>query len=251
MIRLLTGVFVTSLLMTNAVRAVADERFDPRDIIEKFSRRESELRDVWEKYTYLQRVEFEVLDNRGEPRERRVMEIEVYFTTDGKRRTRVLSDKGELKSVGVTEEDLQDAVGLQPFVLTTEDLPDYEIKYKGRERVDELDTHVFEVKPKKIRGKNRYFKGKIWFDSIDHQIVMTRGKAVPDYANNKFPEFETRREQIDDEYWFPTWTKAEDTLSFGGIYDRYSVHVRQYSTYENFQKFEVGTSIKYGEVEGQ
>jgi hypothetical protein len=81
--------------------------------------------------------------------------------------------------------------------------------------------------------------------------VMTRGKAVPDYANNKFPEFETRREQIDDEYWFPTWTKAEDTLTFGGIYDRYSVHVRQYSTYENFQKFEVGTSIKYGEVEGQ
>ena len=235
--------------MTNAVHAATEERFDPRDIIEKFAQKESEFRDVWGKYTYTQRVEFEVLNDAGDPRERRVMEIEVYFTNDGKRQTRILSDKGELRSVGVTEEDVQDAIGLQPFVLTTEDLPKYEVTYKGQEKVDELNTYVFEVKPKKVRGGDRYFKGKIWVDSIDHQIVMSRGKAVPDYANNKFPEFETRREQIEGNYWFPTWTKAEDNLTFGGIYDRYSVHIRQFITYENFKKFEVGTSIKYGKVE--
>ncbi len=235
--------------MSNAVHAETVEGFDPREIVEKFAQKETEFREIWEKYTYIQRVEFEVLNAANQPSERRVMDIEVYFTTDGKRQTRVLSDKGELRSVGVTEEDIQDAIGLQPFVLTTEDLPDYEIKYKGRERVDELDTHVFEVKPKKMRGNARYFKGKIWVDSIDHQIVMSRGKAVPDYANNKFPMFETRREQIDGDYWFPTWTKAEDHLTFGGIYDRYSVHIRQFITYDNFRKFDVGTSIKYGKVE--
>jgi hypothetical protein len=224
---------------------------DPKEIIAQFAQKESEFRELWQQYTYLQKVDFEVLSEFGKVQERQSMEIEVYFTTDGKRETRVLSERGKLRAVRVTREDIQDAVGLQPFVLTSEELPEYDVKYKGEEKVDELDTYVFDVKPRKMRDGRRYFKGRIWVDSLDHQIVMTLGKAVPDYRDNKFPEFETRREQIDGQYWFPTWTKADDILSFGDFYNRREVRVRQFITYENFRKFEVGTSIKYGTVEPQ
>jgi outer membrane lipoprotein-sorting protein len=229
---------------------VHGDDLDPKEIIARFAQKESEFRELWQQYTYLQKVDFEVLNELGRVRERQTMEIEVYFTTEGKRETRVLSNRGELRSVRVTREDISDAVGVQPFVLTSEELPEYNIKYKGKETVDELDTYVFEVKPRKIRDGRRYFRGKIWVDSIDHQIVMTQGKAVPDYRDNKFPEFETRREQIDG-YWFPTWTKADDYLTFGDFYNQRHVRVRQLITYENFRKFEVGTSIKYGPVQGQ
>jgi len=174
------------------------------------------------------------------------MVIEVYFTTDGKRQTRTLVERGKLRSLGVSKEDIQDAVGVQPFALTTEELPEYEIDYEGPERVDELDTYVFEVEPRDMKKGKRYFKGKIWVDAVDYQIVMSKGKAVPEVDGQKFPRFETRREQIDGKYWFPTWTMADDILSFGRGFDRQEFHIRQFITYEDFKKFEVETNIKYG-----
>jgi len=236
------------LMPAFALTPLFADNVNPEEVIQKFAQKESELRDLWEKYTYTQKIEFQVLSRAGSVRERQLMEIEVYFTNDGKRQTRILSDRGKLESLRVSKEDISDAVGVQPFSLTTEELAQYNITYEGQETVDELDTYVFNVEPKKIEKKKRYFQGRIWVDQQDFQIVMSRGKAVPDYRDNKFPEFETRREQIDGNNWFPTWTKAEDTLIFDNGND---VRVRQFITYENFKKFEVGTSIKYGKVEGQ
>ncbi len=222
------------------------EDLPPEEIIRRFSEKESEFREVWKNYTYKQKIVFQVLSGSGRVREQQEMEIEAYFTRDGRRETRVLSNRGRLVSVGLTKEDLSDATALQPFVLTAEELPDYEVSYVGKETVDELDTYVFDVQPTRQKKGQRYFQGRIWVDDLDFQIVMTRGKAVPDYRNNKFPEFETVREQIDGSYWFPTWTKADDVLRFGSVLTgRRDVHVRQLITYSDFRKFEVDTSISY------
>jgi outer membrane lipoprotein-sorting protein len=220
----------------------------PEEIIAKFAARENEFRSEWQKYTYTQKIVFEVLSPLGDVRERQTMEIEVYFTNDGERKTRVVHDRGKLRSVQVTKEDLDDAINIQPFVLTTDEIPNYKIKYKGDEQVDELHTYIFDVRPRKIEKNKRYFSGRIWVESEDFHIVMTRGKAVPDYANNKFPTFETRREQIDDVFWFPTWTEADDLLTFGDFNRHRSVRIRELITYEDYRKFEVDTRIKYGEV---
>ena len=224
----------------------------PEEIIHKFAEKEAEFREVWERYTYTQTVRFQVVDELYRVREERKILMEVYFTTDGERKHRVLHDQGSLRSVQVSQADLEDALHRRPFVLTSEELPNYKIKYRGKERVDELDTYKFDVKPKKIRKGKRYFKGRIWVDDQDFQIVMTRGKIVPDYADNKFPEFETIREQIDGKYWFPTWTHADDTLRFGSFLTGYhSVHVRELITYQDFKKFEVDTRITYGPAKKQ
>jgi len=213
---------------------------DPDQIIQRFAAKEDEFRKVWQQYTYVQMLQFQILGRRDRVQEQREMLIEVYFTKDGERKTRVLQDRGRLVSLQVTQQDIDDAIGMQPFVLTTDQLPAYQIRYKGKERVDELDTYVFEVKPKKKRKGKRYFKGKIYVDDLDFQIVMTEGKIVPDLGNNIFPKFLTIREQIDGDYWFPTWIESDDYL--------HGYHVRQLVTFSNFKKFEVGTTIEFGEV---
>jgi len=233
------------LLIIPGLNLRAAEDLDPEEIIKRFAAKELEFKKVWEKYTYTQHILFQVLSLDGEVREEQEMSVEVYFTSDGKRKTRTLEERGKLRSLRVSKEDLDDAIYRQPFVLTTEELPNYKIEYRGEKLIDELYTYEFDVEPRKIEKGQRYFKGRIWVDDIDFQIVMTRGKVVPDYSNNKFPRFETVREQIDGDYWFPTWTEADDILQFG----QRRVRIRELITYENFKKFEVNTSIKYGPIE--
>lgn len=253
--RLLQFLFALSLVTTlPALGAPAEpEDLHPDEVIKRFAQKESEFRDVWQQYTYTQHILFQVLDRDNEPSEQREMIVEVYFTNDGKRETRTIRDRGRTVSVGVTKEDISDAISMQPFVLTSEQLHLYNVEYVGREQVDELDTYVFDVAPRKMEKKERYFKGRIWVDDVDLQIVMSKGKIVPDYRDNKFPEFETVREQIDGKYWFPTWTEADDVLHFSGRgwQNSHSVHVRQLITYGDFKHYQVGTSIKFGPVQDE
>ena len=233
------------LLAIPGLNLRAAEDVDPEEIIKRFAAKELEFKEVWEQYTYTQHILFQILSFEGDVQEEQQMSVEVYFTSDGKRKTRTLEERGQLRSLRVSKEDLDDAIYRQPFVLTTVELPNYRIEYRGEKLIDELYTYEFDVEPRKIEKGQRYFKGRIWVDDIDFQIVMTQGKVVPDYSNNKFPKFETVREQIDGDYWFPTWTEADDILQFG----QRRVRIRELITYENFKKFEVNTSIKYGPIE--
>jgi hypothetical protein len=235
------------LLVIPGLNLRAAEDVDPEEIIKRFAAKELEFKAVWEQYTYTQHILFQILSFEGDVQEEQQMSVEVYFTSDGKRKTRTLEERGQLRSLRVSKEDLDDAIYRQPFVLTTVELPNYRIEYRGEKLIDELYTYEFDVEPRKIEKGQRYFKGRIWVDDIDFQIVMTQGKVVPDYSNNKFPKFETVREQIDGDYWFPTWTEADDILQFG----QRRVRIRELITYENFKKFEVNTSIKYGPIEGE
>ena len=134
---------------------------------------------------------------------------------------------------------------IQPFVLTTEELPKYDIQYVGRESVDEVSAYAFDVAPKKIEKNQRYFQGRIWVDDKDLEIVKTYGKAVPDIKKkggdeNYFPRFETYRENIEGNYWFPTFTRSDDVLHFTGG----AVHMRMTVRYTNYQRFT--STIKLG-----
>ncbi len=242
-------ILVILLLVIPGMNLRAETDLEPEEIIKRFAAKETEFREVWQQYTYTQRILFQVLSASGAVREEQQLWIEVYFTSDGKRETRTIRERGSLRSVRVSPEDIEDAIYRQPFVLTTEELPHYKIKYKGEELVDALDTYVFDVEPRKIEEGQRYFEGRIWVDNLDLQIVMTRGKVVPDYADNKFPKFETIREQIDGDYWFPTWTEADDVLRFGRFPRTREVRIRELITYEDFRKFEVNTSIQYESIE--
>jgi TonB family protein len=124
-----------------------------------------------------------------------------------------------LTEINITAQDLEDLGGVNPFALEASKINAYSFKYVGKEKIDELDLYVFDVGPKVApdpkKIKDRYFQGRIWVDTQDLQIVKARGKAVPEDKNNKYPTFETYREQIDGKYWFPTYSYADDELTFG------------------------------------
>ena len=141
---------------------------------------------------------------------------EVVFNDDGSRELELIRGSGALGSVQFTEEDKEVIQNINPFALTTSELPLYNLKYEGKEKVDELDCYVFSVSPKSTSGGRLFFKGKISVDDRDLQVVKTVGMAVPQTRDNQFPEFETIRQMIDNKYWFPVWTHADSQLKFPG-----------------------------------
>lgn len=228
-----------------------DASVNPQEIIQKFAAKEAEFSEARNNYTYRQSVKLEELDGGGNPTGGKWELVEdIIFTPEGKRMEKVVyAPVQTLRNILLTPEDEQDLRNVQPFVMTTAEIPEYDVNYLGREKVDEIGTYVFSVKPKKIVAGKRYFEGQIWVDDRDLQIVKTYGKGVGELKRGsskgqEFPRFETYREQIDGKYWFPTYTRANDTLHFKDQ----DVRIRMVVTYKDYKKYEGKSTIKYGEV---
>src|SRR5262249_356667 len=174
----------------------------------------------------------------------------VLFDDKGKRLENVVfAPQSTLAQLQMTREDFDDIRNRLPFVLTSDEIPEYDILYVGQQQEDELHTYVFDIAPKAIEKNKRYFQGRVWVDDKDFQIVKTFGKTVPDIRKKKgqenlFPKFTTWRQQIDGKYWFPVYTKADDTLHFSTN----DVRIVEKVKYENYQRFGSNVKINY---EGQ
>lgn len=136
----------------------------------------------------------------------------------------------------ITQEDLDDLGGIQPFALEPSKINQYDFKYVGKEKIDELSLYVFDVSPKVMpdpkKTKERLFMGRVWVDDQDLQIVKTKGKGVPETKKNKFPTVETYREHIDGKYWFPTYSYADEELLFD---NGDTLHIRMKVRYSDFE----------------
>jgi hypothetical protein len=216
------------------------------DIIKRFAAKETEFQQARDQYTYRQDVTVKTPEDDGEYHEI----FDVLFNDQGKRLENVVfAPQSSLVRIQMSPEDLDDIRHRLPFVLTDSELPEYQIVYVGQQQEDELHCYVFDIAPKEIVGKKRYFQGRIWVDDRDFQIVKTYGKTVPDIRKkrgqeNLFPKFTTWREQIDGKYWFPTYTKADDTLHFSGG----DVQIREIVKYSDYKRFGSNVKITY---EGQ
>src|ERR1700756_2009968 len=224
-------------------------------IIKRFAEKETEFAKARDQYTYRQDVTVETLD--GDTVDGQYHEVfDVIFDDKGHRIENVVfAPQSNLTKIYMSQEDMQDIRHRLPFVLTTEDLPEYNILYVGQQQEDELKCYVFDIAPKKIEGKKRYFQGRVWVDDHDFQIVKTYGKTVPDLCNGKpcnevkrrgdnenlFPKFTTWRQQIDGLYWFPVYTKADDELHF----NTGDVHIREIVKYEDYKRFGSNVKILY------
>jgi hypothetical protein len=213
-------------------------RLPVEEIIRQFAAKEAEFKEARDNFTYMQSVRVQEFDSFGKRGGEFTRTSEIIFTPEGRRYEKIVREPpATLKLISMSREDLQDLENIQPFVLTTSELPKYRIEYAGREQVDEISTYVFRVAPKRIEKGERYFEGTIWVDDQDLQIVKTRGKAVPDLRQggqeNLFPTFETYRENIDGKYWFPTYTRADDRLRFKSGEVRIVMLVR----YTNYRRF--------------
>jgi hypothetical protein len=210
------------------------------EIIRRFAASESELRQARNNYTFKQDVTIQQVasssSNIVTGTYRRVSEI--IFDDQSKRIERITYfPQSTLTLFNVTQEDLSDLGVIQPFALTIEELPKYNVIPKGRERLDEIDTYVFDVVPKDPAGMTkrgeRYLMGRIWVEDQDYMIVKVAGQAGPENKNHQYPRFETYRENIDGKYWFPTYTYADDVLEF----ENQDVRMRMVVKYTEYKQF--------------
>jgi hypothetical protein len=216
----------------------------PEEIIKAFTAKETQFFEAWNQYYYKQIATVKVLTDDGVPsNEAMTMVFEVVFLDDGKRDIKLVQRTGHLRSVLWTAEDQDVITNYQPFALTSKDLPLYDLKYEGKEKVDDLDTHKFSVKPKTLGAGRLYFQGKIWVDDVDLQIVRTVGIVVPQKENIQFPEFETIRQLVDKKYWFPVWSHSDSVLNYKVPTPR-SVRVEETITYEGFKRFVSSVTVK-------
>jgi len=215
------------------------------EIIRRFAEREAQFKAERDNYTYSQTYSIQTLDDDNRPDGEYRMSSDIIFTPEGKRFEKVtFAPPNTLQRIMLSQQDLDDVRNVQPFVLTTNELSKYNVTYVGRQQVDELSTYVFDVGPKVIEKNQRYFQGRVWVDDKDLQIVMTDGKAVPDIVTknneNVFPRFRTYRQNIEEGYWFPVYTRADDWLHFRSG----DVHIRMTIRYSNYKRY--GSTVKIG-----
>jgi hypothetical protein len=213
-------------------------------VIREFAAHEAEFRVERDNFTYVQTFVVQTADNTGNVDGEYRMTSDITFTPSGKRfETVTYAPPPTLQRIMLSEEDFDDLRNIQPFVLATEDLPKYNITYVGRQKLDELSTYVFDVAPKAIEKKQRYFQGRVWVDDQDLAVVKTYGKAVPDIINknneNIFPHFETYRENIEGHFWFPTYTHSDEIMHFRSD----SVRVRMTVNYSKYRRFRVSVRL--------
>jgi hypothetical protein len=221
----------------------------PEEIVHQFAAKESEFQQALNHYTYRRVAKVQTIDDDNKVDGEYYEVDDVIFDPSGARTEKVVfAPQNTLERVQMSPSDLQDIQRGYPFVLTAQDIGQYDVKYVGRQKVDEVDCYVFDVSPKVIEKKKRYLLGRIWVDTTDLQIVVTNGRMVPDDtrkgSEDLHPPFMTWRQQVDGHYWFPVYTKGEGVLHFAGGngYMAQDVHMRDTIKYSDYKRF--GSTFK-------
>jgi muconolactone delta-isomerase len=204
-------------------------------IIRAFTAKESQFRHALNEYSFKRDAVLQSLGMGGQVTGE-YHRVSLFTFDDAGARYEKISYFPMPSFTQVTQEDLEDLGGIQPFALEPAKIPQYDFKYVGKDKIDELSLYVFDVSPKVIpdpkKSKERFFIGRIWVDDQDLQIVKTKGKGVPETKINKFPTVETYREQIDGRYWFPTYSYADEELIFE---KGDALHIRMKVRYSDFE----------------
>src|SRR5579862_5585844 len=127
----------SALLAADAAAPGATDLTEDRinEIIQKFAAKEADFAKARENYTYRQTARVQSLDDGGSSTGKWEMVSDIVFTPEGKRTERVVfSPVSTLKEFYLSPEDMQDLKDVQPFVLTTADLPKYLVRYLGRQK---------------------------------------------------------------------------------------------------------------------
>ena len=236
----------TGLFAADANQNLSQAQID--DIIGKFAAHETDFAKARDNYVYRQTARIQELDDAGNTTGKWEMVSDIIFASDGRRTEHVTrSPVPSLHNILLTPEDMEDLRSVQPFVLTTTEVPNYFVRYLGHQQVDEIGCYVFAVKPRKPESGKRYFSGEVWVDDRDLQVVKSYGRGVgvkKRGSDEAYPKFETYREQIDGKYWFPTYTIANDTLHFKDQ----DVRIKQTVKYEDYKQFKSDVKITYGDT---
>lgn len=231
----------------NAINSAPLSQAEIDRIISTFTGKEVQFRQALLEYSFKRDALMQSMGMGGQVTGEYHRESLFTFDASGVRYEKIT--KFPMSSLqSITQEDLDDLGGISPFALEPAKVGQYDIRYVGKEKIDELNLYVFDVSPKVVpdpkKSKERLFLGRVWVDQEELQIVKTRGKGVPETKVNKFPNVETYREQIDGRYWFPTYSYADEELLFDS---GDTLHIRMRVKYSDY--FFARAKVKIIEVD--
>jgi hypothetical protein len=206
----------------------AQLHLSPDEVIKRAAANEDRLKAAERNYSYRQEVLFQTIGEAGSITGQLHRISEVTYDDLGNRIDRIIEYPPSrlTRLIGTSKIDFKSLLGLDPFFLTTENLSRYLIKFVGQEKVDELNTYVFDIEPRSVeseRAKHKShglvedydwpFKGRIWIDDQDLQMVKAEGRAqVSKDSKERFPKFEYYRDYIDGKFWLPSYVHSDDIL---------------------------------------
>ena len=222
----------------------------PSNLAKKVAARESATAEERSHYFYTQSVRLQEMDGRGRQAGEYSETREVIFSPSGERTEKFVGEpQSRLRDLVMTPEDFADIRDIQPFVMTSEQLWNYDVDYKGEEPVDGVGPAgemcwVLRIRPKHLLSGQRLFDGMLWVRQEDFSVVRSEGQAVPQIVTGKkenlFPRFTTTRKLVNG-FWFPTVTSADDTLYFRAGPVREKLTIR----YNNYRKFGSEATITF------
>jgi len=189
------------------------------EIIRRFTQKEDEYLMTRARYTYRRTVRVEEFGQDGKPAGEYILVTEPARDADGKMYEKVVErPKSTLAHFFLQSEDLEGLQRVPPFPLTTGQLSKYNLKYLGKEQVDEVNCYIFQVKPKSVERQKAYFDGVVWVDAQYLEVVKTYGRWMTDLGdmrvipNLPFSLYETYRENVEGKYWFPNYSRSDATM---------------------------------------
>lgn len=206
-------------------------------IIKKFTKNEEDFRFALTNYVFTRSATIQTVGLGGLITGTYRRDSFINFSKDGKRFEKITYfPVPTIKEINITKEDIDDLGGINPFAINPKDASFYTFSYIGKQQIDEINTYVFDVRPKLTdkklqKSKKRFFYGRIWVDDRDFMIVKSKGKGIPE-GEQRFPVVETWRTNVDGKYWFPAYSSSDDELVFdNGSVVKMRLRVR----YENYK----------------
>ncbi|MDQ1388205.1 MAG: hypothetical protein QOF56_1659, partial [Acidobacteriaceae bacterium] len=194
------------------------------EIVKRFSQKEDEYIVSRTHYTFQKTIRIQEFGADGQPSGEFVLVTQPGRDVEGKLFEKVVEKpRSTLQHFYLRSEDLEGLQRIPAFPLTSSQLGKYDLKYLGKEQVDEIDCYIFQAKPKVVERIKAYFEGIVWVDAKYLEVVKTYGKWVTDQgdvhtiADLPFSLFETYRENVDGKYWFPSYSRSDETLNLKGL----------------------------------
>jgi len=189
------------------------------EIVRRFSQKEDEYLKSRPNYGFRKSVRIQEFGPDGGVVGEFLRVTEYQKLADGRVAMKAIEKpQSTLQGVYLAPEDLDALDKIPAYPLTSGQLAKYELKFIGREMVDEVDCYIFQVKPKTVERAKAYFEGVVWVDAQYLEVVKTYGKWVTDQGDTRgiaqlpFSLFETYRENVDGKYWFPNYLRSDDSL---------------------------------------
>jgi len=206
-------------------------------IIQRFAQKEDEFARARARYTYKKTVRIQEFGPDGQPAGEYVVVTQPARNPDGTSYEKTIErPQSTMPHMHLLAEDLEMIQRIPAYPLTTAQLAKYNVKYIGKEKVDEVECYIFQVKPKAPERAAALFDGIVWVDDKYLEVVKTYGQWVSDLGVMRsktlpFTIFETYREYVDGKYWFPTYARSDDTA----VVEKTEIPIRVVIKYSDFK----------------